>query len=81
MNTSHHIDINYYIGIDILKGILIILVIAGHLIQGNVEDNIIRYIIYSIHIPLFLAVSGFLINFKMLMTINLPNLMMRYFLE
>lgn len=52
--------------IDITKGVLILLVIAGHLIQGPVSDSLARYIIYSFHMPLFIAVSGYLINWTQL---------------
>ena len=40
--------------IDILKGIAMILVIAGHTISG-----VPRSIIFSFHMPLFFALSGY----------------------
>lgn len=49
--------------LDNLKAILIILVILGHVIQGSIEDyqhNPIFRFIYSFHMPLFLAISGYL---------------------
>lgn len=55
--------------IDILKGALIVLVILGHIIQycsgasyqeGLFFDNIIFKLIYSFHMPLFAAISGYL---------------------
>lgn len=52
----------YYPGIDALKGILILLVIAGHFLEGRISENPLRYIIYSFHMPLFLVLSGFLLN-------------------
>lgn len=55
---------------DILKGILIVLVVAGHVIglhyKTNMEDywnNPIITFIYSFHMPLFLAISGFFMGF------------------
>lgn len=50
----------YYI--DNLKGILILLVILGHCVQFTVQDfdhhPLFRFI-YSFHMPLFMAVSGY----------------------
>ena len=48
--------------IDVLKGIGILLVIAGHSVRG--EDSaalgIIYDLIYAMHMPLFFSLSGFL---------------------
>lgn len=49
--------------LDALKGILIILVILGHVIQGAVQDyqhNDLFRFIYSFHMPLFFLISGYL---------------------
>lgn len=49
--------------LDNLKAILIVLVILGHVIQGSIEDyqhNFLFRFIYSFHMPLFLAISGYL---------------------
>lgn len=48
--------------IDNLKGFLILLVVLGHCIQctdADFDDNIVFRYIYSFHMPLFMAVSGF----------------------
>ena len=49
---------------DRLKGCLIILVVLGHAIQvayGRAcEDNHLWSMIYSFHMPAFVAVSGYL---------------------
>ena len=49
---------------DSLKGWLILLVILGHSMQGvlgdSCQDNHLWNIIYSFHIPAFMALSGFL---------------------
>lgn len=50
--------------IDVSKGVLIILVIIGHFLLGNLEENIIRYIIYGFHMPIFFVVSGWLFKYK-----------------
>lgn len=50
--------------VDSLKGILIILVVFGHAIQETMKsgcfDNHLWNIIYSFHMPAFMAVSGYL---------------------
>lgn len=48
--------------IDLLKGFLIIFVILGHAIPGNVNTVISRYLIYSFHMPMFFGISGYLFN-------------------
>jgi acyltransferase len=47
-------------GIDTLKGVLIVLMIIGHILHGKVSDNFIRFIIYSFHMPLFIGMGGYL---------------------
>lgn len=48
---------------DFIKGILIFLVVYGHAIQmsglGDFKENPINIWIYSFHMPLFIAISGF----------------------
>ena len=47
--------------IDSLRGVAMILVVIGHLIQNNYSDayhNSIFNVIYSIHMPLFFFISG-----------------------
>lgn len=51
--------------IDSLKGIAILLVVIGHVVvsmfgEDEAEQNIIFRICYSFHMPLFMAISGFL---------------------
>lgn len=47
--------------IDICKGLGILLVILGHIYEPNSRVGIW---IYSFHMPLFLIVSGILLNYK-----------------
>lgn len=42
---------------DIAKAIAIWLMVIGHLLDGS--SNMLRYVIYSFHMPLFFAVSGY----------------------
>lgn len=60
--------------IDYLKGIAILLVLVGHCVQygsgaaflENDEywNNIVMKVIYSFHMPLFIAISGYLFSFS-----------------
>lgn len=47
--------------IDYSKGIGILLVVLGHIYDG---DNILANWIYSFYMPLFFIISGFLLNFE-----------------
>lgn len=51
---------------DSLKGILILLVVLGHAIQGvlseTADSNHIYNLIYSFHMPAFFAISGFFVK-------------------
>lgn len=64
--------------IDILRGWLIVFVIIGHVVLGSVHDNIIRYSIYAFHMPLFIGLSGYLINPTTLRQSALLELLRRY---
>jgi fucose 4-O-acetylase-like acetyltransferase len=44
---------------DALKGLLIVLVIMGHVLLGSITENLGREIIYFFHMPIFLAVTGY----------------------
>ena len=52
---------------DSLKGILILLVVLGHAIQGvytdNVENSRLWCIKYSFHMPAFFAISGYFVKY------------------
>ncbi len=61
--------------IDMLKGITIILVVLGHVIQviyapDSYDENWIFKIIYSFHMPLFIFISGYLTGFKRELTVK-----------
>ncbi len=71
-------DKKHYYGIDLLKGLLILLVIIGHVLQQQDLSNFLKYMIYSFHIPLFLSVSGFLIKKKQLESISLKDIIKKY---
>ena len=69
----------YYPGIDFLKGAVIWLVIAGHVLQGELHESLARYLIYSFHVPLFLGISGFLTKESMLQNTRFLSLVRKYF--
>lgn len=64
--------------LDSLKGLLILFVIFGHVIIGDFRTNIIRFVIYSFHMPLFLFLSGYLINTHKLMSYSFIALTKKY---
>jgi fucose 4-O-acetylase-like acetyltransferase len=64
--------------IDDLKGILILLVIIGHLVLGTLDDNLLRYTIYTFHMPLFMAIGGYLLNLEKLQKMNIVELWNKY---
>ena len=51
--------------IDFLKGILIILVVIGHSISGELRETFSRYLIYGFHMPLFIFVGGILFSYDL----------------
>ena len=50
--------------IDVIKGTLIFLVIIGHILLGSLDNNGLRYFIYSFHMPIFFFLSGYLLNLQ-----------------
>lgn len=68
----------YNYSIDASKGVLILLVIIGHVLIGNLQDHFIRFFIYSFHMPLFLFISGYLININKLEKYSFTTLVKHY---
>ena len=67
-----------YAAIDSLRGWLIILVMLGHIVLGSVHDNIIRYSIYAFHMPVFIGLTGYLVNAEALRRSSFLETMTRY---
>lgn len=65
--------------IDLLKGLLIILVILGHIIQGKLSESIWRNLIYSFHMPLFIGITGYLFNIVTISRLSLIGIFNKYF--
>lgn len=55
---QHKTGTGFYPGLNTIKGILIITVIISH----TVPDGMIAFILYFFHMPVFLAISGFLLK-------------------
>jgi fucose 4-O-acetylase-like acetyltransferase len=64
--------------IDGLKGFLIVMVIVGHVLQGKVLDNFGRYVIYSFHMPLFVGLSGYLLNIDSIRSLSIGQFFGKY---
>jgi len=67
--------------LDLFKGVLIVLVIIGHILRGSRNNSIWLAIIYSFHMPLFIGVSGFLFNANKVASYNLVDLLRKYSLR
>jgi fucose 4-O-acetylase-like acetyltransferase len=63
---------------DFLKGFLIILVVVGHLVHGHIEDNFTRWFIYGFHMPLFIAISGYMFSGMYHKQVTLTQLFSKY---
>lgn len=64
--------------IDAIKGILIFLVVVGHILLGTLDENIFRYVIYFFHMPAFFFVSGYLLNMERLAKIKYKDVFFKY---
>lgn len=64
--------------IDSIKGVLIISVVLGHLLLGSLDENSLRYFIYSFHMPAFFFISGYLLKYEKLKEIPLMKLVIKY---
>lgn len=68
----------YNHSIDFAKGGLIFLVIISHILEGSLKDNFLRFFIYSFHMPMFLFISGYLININRLQTYKFIDIFKYY---
>jgi acyltransferase len=80
MSSSRHTQASpvFFEGLELMRAVLILLVIAGHAIVGPLGKEPMRYVIYSVHMPLFLALSGFVLNRKRLVEASWPDFFMHY---
>ncbi|MGV3589344.1 MAG: acyltransferase family protein [Adhaeribacter sp.] len=75
---QNRLEPKWHYHINLLKGSLIFLVVLGHIIQGKLNESLIRYIIYSFHMPLFIGISGYLFNYFKAGELSLTNLLTKY---
>lgn len=69
--------------LDIARGVAMIMVIMGHIIQPDIMGNSLRYYLFAVHLPLFLVISGILFkekDFKIIFKKNVNKLLIPYFL-
>lgn len=64
--------------VDLLRGWLILLVIVGHIVLGSVHEQFVRYAIYAFHMPLFIGLTGYLLNPDKLANSSLFSVGVRY---
>ena len=64
--------------VDILKGFLILMVVLGHVLLGTLQDNVLRYFIYSFHMPAFFFISGYLTNVEKLSNLSFKAMLSKY---
>lgn len=71
------------INLDVIKGLLCILVVYGHISYTGSFKALqveIKNVIYYTHIPLFFLISGLLVNFKEFRYKSLLYLLIPYFI-
>lgn len=59
--------------IDIAKGLAIMLVVVGHLVQNNLTGTTARFLfdfVYSFHMPLFMFLSGYVASLTVERNLN-----------
>ncbi len=69
----------YNYGIDFLKGILILGVIGIHVVNGDWRINLNSYILHSCIVPVFLGLSGYLVNHDYIENSSLVDVFRKYF--
>ena len=63
---------------DSVRGWLIVSVIVGHIVLGSIHNQVLRYAIYAVHMPLFIALTGYLINTNKLFESSFQQTAVRY---
>jgi len=64
--------------IDSLRGLLIVLVFVGHSFDVPVIENPWKWLIYGFHMPIFMVLSGYLINVDTLRRLPLRDFFEKY---
>lgn len=66
------------VGPDQLRAILLAVVIFGHTIPATVSEDLTKWVIYSFHMPLFLALSGSLLSIDRISSRSLSATLWHY---
>jgi acyltransferase len=66
------------LGPDIVRGLLLAVVIFGHTFYDSVEQNEIKWLLYTFNMPLFFMVTGSLMSMEKLRTRSLQNISVHY---
>lgn len=64
--------------IDTLKGLLIFTVVLGHVLLGSLDENPLRYLIYSFHMPVFFFISGYLLDIEKMKQTPIKDIVKKY---
>jgi fucose 4-O-acetylase-like acetyltransferase len=65
-------------GPDQVKALLLTLVIFGHTIPEGVSGSLTKWLIYGVHMPAFLFISGYLITRERLLDRSYPQFFLHY---
>ncbi|BDD43200.1 hypothetical protein GUT189_15330 [Streptococcus ruminantium] len=57
---------------------MILLVVIGHILPGILRETFVRYMIYSVHIPIFLGISGYLLNLQTFKKLSMFTFLEKY---
>ncbi|MDN4484317.1 acyltransferase family protein [Demequina lignilytica] len=63
---------------DYLKTALLFLVIFGHTYDDGVSQDLVKYMLYGFHMPVFLFLSGYLLSVNRLAAQQLPQVARHY---
>lgn len=64
--------------VDAIKGVLIFTVVLGHMLLGTLDNNPVRFLIYSFHMPAFFFISGYLLDKNKLKHTPIKRLCLKY---
>jgi acyltransferase len=65
-------------GPDVLKGALMVLVVFGHTIPEGVGGSFTKWLIYGVHMPAFMFLSGYLVTVASLRRRTYPQFLRHY---
>ena len=66
-------------GIDLFRGVLVILVILGHFSEVTQRESFLTWIGMGSRMPLFIGLTGYLFNLEHARTLTLPGLLRKHY--